>query len=88
MEHLRPWKPKPYKKLGAGATIVQEASHFIHEMGNKLMVLMMRMEIRANNRKSHVAELKRRKLVRLKKLREMCARHDVIRRAHGARRAS
>lgn len=87
MQHLRPWKPKPHKKLGAGATVMQEASHFIHEMGNKLMILMMRMEIRASNRKTHVADLKRRKLVRLKKAREMRARHLTIRKRHESQEA-
>lgn len=70
---LRPWKPKPHAKLGAGATVVEEVSHFIHEMGNRLMILMARMEIRALNRKD-------RAVIVLEKKRVMKNRRAVLRR--------
>lgn len=46
MKTMRPWKHKKHKPLGHGATMVQEANHFIHEMGNKIMVMSLRMEVR------------------------------------------
>lgn len=41
--------------LGNGASVVEEASHFIHEMGNKIMILSMRMEVRKAARAERLA---------------------------------
>ncbi len=67
---------KPVIPLGNGATMTEEVSHFIHHMGNQLMVLMMRMEMRAASRKERLAAAKKakRKLAGVRRISRIKAR--------------
>ena len=69
----KPRKYEPIKPLGNGASLCQEASHFIHGMGNKITILVLRMEVAAIQRKErrqarrrHMRALKRAQALRRK----------------------
>lgn len=69
---------KPVVPLGGKASLCEEAAHFIHHMGNQLMVLMMMMEMRAAERKerraAYAARMERRNkaaAARLEKVRRI-----------------
>lgn len=55
---LPPMVYKPCRPLGGGASLNEEVSHYVHHLGNQLMVLMMRMEVRDSGRKERHAKLK------------------------------
>jgi len=43
-EAMKPWKPRAHKKLGGGATLLQEREHLLHRSVNLLTILRLKGE--------------------------------------------
>jgi hypothetical protein len=55
MKKLGRWRSKKIEKLGNGATVYEEGSHFVHALGNKLTILRLRTEISGVARSERLA---------------------------------
>ena len=59
IKHLRPWNPKPYKPIEG--TVLERSRHHQHDLGNRIMVLSLRMELKKMARAGRLAAIRERR---------------------------